>query len=260
MSDDETIYTTVATPPARNFPQQSITPAQLLQIAVERGDDLVKLEKLMDLQERWEAKEAKKAYVTALARFKAVVPLITKEKAVSFANTSYHHATLGNIVATISPALGQNGLAFQWFTNQADGRINVRCVLTHDQGHEVEVSMSGAADTSGGKNAIQAIGSTTSYLQRYTLTSILGLSTMDGADDDDGRASSPPVEEAKAIEVLDESQVSIVRSLLKKCAGDEAAFCKRMKVRSVEDMPAAKFALACKALNDKLSTMTKEAP
>jgi hypothetical protein len=68
------------------------------------------------------------------------------------------------------------------------------------------------------------------------------------------------VEEAKAIEVLDESQVSIVRSLLKKCAGDEAAFCKRMKVRSVEDMPAAKFAIACKALNDKLSTMTKEAP
>jgi hypothetical protein len=42
------------------------------------------------------------------------------------------------------------------------------------------------ADQSGAKNSIQAIGSTISYLQRYTLKAALGLAA---ANDDDGKAS-----------------------------------------------------------------------
>jgi hypothetical protein len=45
--------------------------------------------------------------------------------------------------------------------------------------------MRGKPDTSGGKSSIQADGSTTSYLMRYTLKKVLGLST--GNDDNDGK-------------------------------------------------------------------------
>ena len=38
--------------------QLAITPMAMLQIAVQQGADLEKLEKLMALQERWEATEA----------------------------------------------------------------------------------------------------------------------------------------------------------------------------------------------------------
>lgn len=34
--------------------QQATTPAMLLQIAIDKGADMDKLEKLMDLQMRWE--------------------------------------------------------------------------------------------------------------------------------------------------------------------------------------------------------------
>ena len=43
------------------------TPSHLLQMAVQQGADLDKLERLMALQERWEATEARKAYDTAFA-------------------------------------------------------------------------------------------------------------------------------------------------------------------------------------------------
>ena len=43
-------------------PIQSVQPAELLRIAINNGADLDRLEKLMDMQERWEANEARKAY------------------------------------------------------------------------------------------------------------------------------------------------------------------------------------------------------
>ena len=45
--------------------------------------------------------------------------------------------------------------------------------------------MSAPADSSGSKNPVQQIGSTMTYLQRYTLIGALGLTTAD--KDDDGR-------------------------------------------------------------------------
>ena len=40
----------------------AITPMQMIAQAVAQGADIDKLQKLMDLQERWEANEARKAY------------------------------------------------------------------------------------------------------------------------------------------------------------------------------------------------------
>ena len=51
------------------------------------------------------------------------------------------------------------------------------------------ITMAAGPDGSGGKNAIQAIGSTVSYLERYTLLAATGLATED--QDDDGRGANP---------------------------------------------------------------------
>jgi hypothetical protein len=50
--------------------------------------------------------------------------------------------------------------------------------------------MSAGADSTGNKNNIQSIGSTRTYLQRYTLVGALGLSTAD--EDNDGKTSGNP--------------------------------------------------------------------
>ena len=55
-------------------------PWSLIQLAVSQNADIAKLEKLMELQMRWEANEAKKAFVAAMNAFKAEPPEIAKNR------------------------------------------------------------------------------------------------------------------------------------------------------------------------------------
>lgn len=168
---------------------QSATPADLLRIAVEGGADLDRLEKLMALQERWEAKEAKRAYDAAFAAFKAEAITILKGRKVTdgpLKGKSY--AELHDIVNAVTPALSKHGLSSSWkLTQDEKDWMQVTCYLRHVSGHEESVSMGGPPDTGGAKNAIQARASTKTYLERYTLKAITGLSEQD--DDDDGRGN-----------------------------------------------------------------------
>ncbi|MFX3575432.1 ERF family protein [Ralstonia mannitolilytica] len=162
------------------------TPADLLRIAVQNNADLDKLERLMTLQERWEAKEAKRAYDAAFAAFKAEAVTIIKSKQVTdgpLRGKSY--AELHDVVNAVTPALSKHGLSSSWkLTKDEKDWIEVTCYLRHVAGHEESVSMGGPPDTGGAKNAIQARASTKSYLERYTLKAITGLSEQN--DDDDG--------------------------------------------------------------------------
>jgi hypothetical protein len=45
-------------------------PASVLVYAMEKGADMAQIEKLLDLQMRWEADQARKAYVADMAEFK----------------------------------------------------------------------------------------------------------------------------------------------------------------------------------------------
>jgi hypothetical protein len=54
----------------RDVPAE-VTPMTMLQLAVQQGADMDKLQKLMDLQERWERNEARKAFNRAFSEFKS---------------------------------------------------------------------------------------------------------------------------------------------------------------------------------------------
>ncbi len=162
------------------------TPADLLRIAVESNADLDRLERLMELQERWQAKEAKKAYDAAFAAFKAEAVTIIKNRQVTDGPLrGKAYAELHEVVNAVTPALSKHGLSSSWrLTKDDKDWLEVTCYLRHVDGHEESVSMGGPPDTGGAKNAIQARASTKSYLERYTLKAITGLSEQH--DDDDG--------------------------------------------------------------------------
>lgn len=164
------------------------SPASMIRLAVSGGADLDKLEKLLSLQIRYEENEAKKAYNEAMSKFKANPPKIVKDRLVHYETTkgitSYKHATLGNITECISSELSKYGLSAAWTTNQNNNQISVTCKITHSKGHSEETLLCAPADMSGSKNVIQAIGSTITYLERYTLLAMTGLATYD--QDDDG--------------------------------------------------------------------------
>lgn len=169
----------------RNAIAPSATPADLLRIAVENGADLDRLERLMALQERWEANEARKAYVAAMTAFKAEKLTIVKGKKVEYVGTSYMHAELSDVTDVICPALARHQLSHRWDVSQEGERITVDCVITHVLGHSERVTMQALPDNSGKKNAIQQVASTITYLQRYTLLAATGVATK--GQDDDGR-------------------------------------------------------------------------
>lgn len=167
---------------------ETVTPNTLLALAVEGGADPDRLDKLMALQERWEANQAKKAYVEAMAQFRSECPAIDKTK--NGHNNKY--AGLSETIEAIKGLLSRCGLSHTWKTNQENGTITVRCVVTHVLGHSEETSLTAAPDTTGSKNPIQAIGSTVSYLERYTLFALLGLASQEMDDDGSGSGKTGP--------------------------------------------------------------------
>ena len=161
----------------------------------ERGAGLEQIEKMMDLLERNERHEAEKAYNEALAAFKAKNIRIVKRKLVDFPSkggrTSYKHAELDDVVQAVGPELSDHGFAWSWKTHQAGRDITVVCTLRHRLGHAETVQLTAQPDETGGKNAIQAIISTTTYLMRHTLKQITGVAEAGEDDDGQGGAAAP---------------------------------------------------------------------
>jgi hypothetical protein len=169
---------------------QPVTPMSLLERAVANGAPIETLERLLDLRLKWEANEARKAYFEAMAAFKAEVPQIVKDRTASFTGrgggaVSYDYASLDNICEKLIPVLSKHGLSHNWRTSQLEtGKIRVTCVISHALGHSQDGStLEAAPDDSGTKNPIQAIGSTTSYLCKYTFCSTSGVA-IKGHDTD----------------------------------------------------------------------------
>lgn len=179
---------------------QQATPATLIERAIEKGADISHLKELMDLQERWEKKEARKSFFDALSHFQTKAPALKKGKTATVTMKAggqfkYKYADLGSITKEINPILNECGLSYRWEFAETNGKIKCTCLVSHRDGHTETSSMEAGLDTSGYKNDIQQKGSTQTYLQRYTLIGALGLSTAD--DDSDAKGlpiSAKPAE------------------------------------------------------------------
>lgn len=162
------------------------TPTGMMLALLGRGASIEQISQMMDLQERFEKREAEKAFNAAFAAFKAEAVRVVKNRAVTagpLAGKSY--AELFSVVNAVTPALSKHGLSAAWkVTRDEPAWIEVTCTIKHSAGHSDAVSMGGPPDAGGAKNAIQARASTISYLERYTLKAICGIA--EGGEDSDG--------------------------------------------------------------------------
>lgn len=215
-------------------PSNAITPMDMLDRALASGASVEVLDKLLTLRERWEASQARKLFDTAIAAAKADLPIIVKQ---SKGHNDKSYANFATIAKAIDPILSQHGLSYRFRSQQTD-RIVVTCVLSHEAGHFEETSLAGPADTTGNKNAIQAIGSTLTYLQRYTLVQALGLAA---AEDDDGKASGNGGP-------ISSEQAETLRTLIEETRTDIQKFCEFAKIEAVTDLPASAYQRAVDSL------------
>jgi len=155
--------------------------------------DVEKLERLIAMQERIMAHNAKAAFDAAFSEMQGELPVITEKGEIKVGGQlRSKYATNEDIQETVKPILQRHGFAIR-FRNAVldDGRLKVIGILSHRSGHSEQDEFVTKADDSGSKNAIQAIGSSRSYGQRYTTTALLNIATR-GADDD-GRGSEAPM-------------------------------------------------------------------
>lgn len=226
-------------------PVQAPTPSNLIEQALRSNARVEVLERLFALQERHEANEARKKYVAALAAFKAQGLRIGKDKEVLIPNRpAYKHATLGNIIATLTPSLSENGLSATWSTAQEPHGVTVTCILRHEAGHMESVSLTAKPDSGQGRNDVQAIGSTITYLQRYTLLAITGVAASD--QDDDGGGSGD-----RGQQYITDEQCDEIAALLHATNSDFANFLKWLKVETIATIPRGMFRRAISALEAK---------
>lgn len=162
-------------------------------VATDPNSDLAKLERMLDMKERHEAMEAKAAFASAFAKASADFPTIPLN-GVGHNNKPY--ATLKDITSNTRPILSDNGLALTFAIDTTDNKVTVTAKLMHKAGHVESTSIQLPADNSGSKNAVQAVGSSQTYGQRYTAQAILGLSLGDDTEDD-GNSSGPKQAEQK---------------------------------------------------------------
>lgn len=187
-----------------------INPDSLLQIAVQRGDSIDVLSKLMDLKDRHDAKTALAAYNVAFAAFKAEAVVLIRNKLISDGPLKgKKHADLSDAVNAATPALSKHGLSVSWkLTKDEPAWMEVTCTLRHVGGHSESVSMGGEPDKGPGRNAIQARGSVKTYLERYTYTAILGLAAQDADDDGAGGAGEAGPETALMKRLIAEAEAT----------------------------------------------------
>lgn len=174
---------------------KEVEPLTLISQAIDQGLDVEKMAQLMELQERWEKKEAAKAYKRAMSDFQSKKPVLEKSRKVGYASKTggkvdYNFAPLSEIQSKVDPLLSSVGISYRWIQDNSSDVVSITCVVSHVDGHEESTRLQAAPDVSGKKNSIQAMGSTVSYLKRYTLEAALGLSSH---KDDDAKSTGRPV-------------------------------------------------------------------
>lgn len=175
------------------------TPMTLIELGIKNGKlDIETLDKLMEMQFKYEERQSKKEFYRALNIFQASVKRIEKKSSASFETRSggamtYSYANLDDIMEAIKPALKESGLTISYHEEFEGDKIKVFSKVTLDGIFSIETHLIGKPDNTGLKNELQQLGSTIEYLRRYGMTSLLGLST--GNKDDDGKSGGRPVED-----------------------------------------------------------------
>lgn len=181
---------------------------QIIDKAASNPDvDAEKLHRILDAQERVLERNARMAFNRDLAEVSGDLPSITERGTIEHSGKviSRYARWDEDINPVIKPILSSHGFNLRFRTGRAeDGSLCVTAVLAHREGHSEETTIYLPADTSGAKNSVQAVGSSTSYGKRYTASALLNLTTA--GQDDDGQTA----------ETISEEQVAEIESRLEK--------------------------------------------
>lgn len=163
--------------------------------------DIEKMERLLAMHERMQAKTAEQAFNAAMAQMQCDIPTVF-EGAVNL-HTGNAYATLDDITRTLKPIMQRHGFAITFKVENADEEICVTGILMHCGGHREQTTMRLPLDIGKGRNDVQAVGSSTTYGKRYVMCALLNVTTGETRDDDGQSADGSDTDDLRAQVVAD---------------------------------------------------------
>jgi hypothetical protein len=179
-----------------------------------------RIERFIALKERMDKEASRKAFAAALAEMQSNMPVIEENGRIEVrkkdakgdrtgeVQQSTSYALWEDINEAIRPVLKEHGFALSFRTGQTpEGKIIVTGILSHREGHQEETTMILMHDSTGSKNAVQAMGSSLSYGKRYTAGLLLNITSR--GEDDDGEAGGKLLPKAEAREPYADMQAEL---------------------------------------------------
>lgn len=228
-------------------------------VARDPHTDVAKLEQLLALQERIQAKEAEIQFSVAMKAAQDEMPTVYRESKNDSNQSRY--TKLEKLDAAIRPVYTKHGfsLSFSGVEPWDKGKVRVKCVVRHTGGHSEPHELEGDSDTAGPKGGatktlIQGMGSTVSYLRRYLTLMIFNV--MLSNEDNDGQK----------VGWITELQANGLLTLIQQCATPrqtaeeiQSQFLGHMGAKTLGEIHARDYRKALTALEGRLQALRDKA-
>ena len=108
---------------------------------------------------------------------------------------NYKYADLPSVLQLVRPVLTENGLCVTQLLTQTDNQEMIRCttLLIHESGQYFESTFAMPIEVKKGMSQAQCIGSTCTYMRRYTLQALIGIAADEDTDHNDVKPSKTNV-------------------------------------------------------------------
>ena len=180
--------------------------------AADQGTDVEKMERLMLMYERVEAKRAESSFNDAMSDAQSRMRTIGADA--NNPQTRSKYASYGKLDKALRPIYTDNGfsLSFDTGNDAPEGCVRVLCYVSHKAGHSRTYHVDMPADGKGAKGGdvmtkTHAVGAGMSYGMRYLLKMIfnvaVGEEDVDGNDIDPDNVALDWIAIAEAMESLD---------------------------------------------------------
>lgn len=255
---EKAVAVKIETPPAPVVNDGAVILSIIDRMSLNPDMPVEKIERMLDMHERMQKEASRKAYHAGLALLQADLPTVValgritgEDKGTGNKITRSKYAKWEDVNEAIRPSLCKHGFALSFrITQPQPDRVSVTAVLSHRDGHSEETSLHLPNDPSGGKNNVQAWGSSVSYGKRYTAFAMLNIAAR-GEDDDAQKAGSG--------ELISEKQYKELADLITETGTILDKFLASGNVESLSDIPASQFEAAKAKLLVKKAQKAKAA-
>lgn len=188
--------TALAVQPRMPEPEPSGLALVIERLAENPNVDVVKLEKIIELQERITAHRGKAEFAAAMSAAQAEMRRVATDALNPQTHSRY--ATYGALDRALRPIYTSHGfgLSFNTGDDAPPEHVRVLCEVTHSGGYSKLYHLDMPADGKGAKGGdvmtkTHAVGSATAYGMRYLVKMIFNVAV--GEDDDDGNKAGGKV-------------------------------------------------------------------